>query len=170
MQEHEQGSVQGALYGARSLASGTGPLLFAGLFSAFTKTESPLPYFPGAPFMFGTLLMLVAIGVAATIHSTAGGSGGSIERRPAAPGGSGRSSSCDGGECDAVDDGGLGKEGARAGWPAGEGAGAGAEGGAAAASVAAVSSRAVGAAAVTDLEGGSGGAGGAATERSRLLG
>jgi hypothetical protein len=86
MQEHEQGSVQGALYGARALASGTGPLLFAGLFSAFTKTESPLPYFPGAPFMFGTLLMLVAIGVAATIPSTAGSSGGSIERRPAAAG------------------------------------------------------------------------------------
>jgi hypothetical protein len=47
-QEHEQGAVQGALYGARALASGTGPLLFALLFSAFTKTDSPLPYFPGA--------------------------------------------------------------------------------------------------------------------------
>lgn len=47
-QEHEQGSVQGALYGARALASGAGPLLFAALFSGFTQTGSPLPYFPGA--------------------------------------------------------------------------------------------------------------------------
>lgn len=98
--EHEQGSVQGALYGARAFASGTlwrdvhtlpwgvpvlvvpgiyavvrgkgpplltppaaqclslahpptppctgtGPLVFAFLFSAFTQTGSPLPYFPG---------------------------------------------------------------------------------------------------------------------------
>ncbi|PSC69918.1 CWF19 2 [Micractinium conductrix] len=82
-QEHEQGSVQGALYGARALASGTGPLLFAALFAAFTRTDSPLPYFPGAPFLFGTALMLVALGVAATIPSTAGGSGGSIERQTA---------------------------------------------------------------------------------------
>lgn len=80
-QEHEQGSVQGALYGARALASGVGPLFFAFLFSAFTRTDSPLPYFPGAPFLFGTAMMFVAIGVAATIPSTAGGSGGTIERR-----------------------------------------------------------------------------------------
>lgn len=70
--EHEQGSVQGALYGARALASGTGPLVFAFLFSAFTQTGSPLPYFPGAPFIFGVALMLVAVGVAATIPATAG--------------------------------------------------------------------------------------------------
>ncbi|KAL4420298.1 hypothetical protein ABPG77_001388 [Micractinium sp. CCAP 211/92] len=80
-QEHEQGSVQGALYGARALASGTGPLVFAFLFAAFTRTESPLPFFPGAPFLFGFALMLLAIGITATIPSTAGGSGGSIERR-----------------------------------------------------------------------------------------
>lgn len=28
---------------------GTGPLVFAFLFSAFTQTGSPLPYFPGEP-------------------------------------------------------------------------------------------------------------------------
>lgn len=28
-------------------AAGTGPLLFAALFAAFTRTDSPLPYFPG---------------------------------------------------------------------------------------------------------------------------
>lgn len=147
-QEHEQGAVQGALYGARALASGTGPLLFALLFSAFTKTDSPLPYFPGgaggvaawlgccisdpfaqlvageithfsaagacqgpglqrspheelrlcrrnarprnagAPFVFGFVLMLLAMGVAATIPSDAGGSGGSVERAGSGCGGS----------------------------------------------------------------------------------
>ena len=39
--------LQGALYGAKALATGTGPLLFAAMFAAFTKTDSPLPYFPG---------------------------------------------------------------------------------------------------------------------------
>jgi hypothetical protein len=29
------------------LHAGTGPLLFALLFALFTKTDSPLPYFPG---------------------------------------------------------------------------------------------------------------------------
>lgn len=143
-QEHEQGSVQGALYGARALASGTGPLLFAALFSAFTRTDSPLPYFPGvlgecgrarwapqhacpwrsvprlarlppgsvpradapnrlptlpagAPFVFGALVMLVAMGVAATIPSSAGGAhvppGQPAHTHLAAHGGEGGSSS-----------------------------------------------------------------------------
>lgn len=43
VQEHEQGSVQGALYGARPLASGTGPLLFAGLYSALTEPSRRCP-------------------------------------------------------------------------------------------------------------------------------
>lgn len=57
---HEQGSVQGALYGARALASGLGPVAFAFLFAAFTRSDSPLPYFPGAPFVLGTVLMAAA--------------------------------------------------------------------------------------------------------------
>lgn len=40
--------VQGALYGAKALATGAGPLFFAAMFAGFTKTDSPLPYFPGA--------------------------------------------------------------------------------------------------------------------------
>ncbi len=40
-------ALQGALYGAKALATGTGPLMFAAIFAAFTKTDSPLPYFPG---------------------------------------------------------------------------------------------------------------------------
>lgn len=61
--------LQGALYGAKALATGTGPLLFAAMFAGFTKTDSPLPYFPGAPFLLGTVLMIVAIGYSLTIDS-----------------------------------------------------------------------------------------------------
>ncbi len=43
-----QGTIQGALYGAKALAQGIGPLIFAALFSACTRSDSPLPYFPGA--------------------------------------------------------------------------------------------------------------------------
>lgn len=39
--------MQGALYGARALASGCGPLVFAWLFKAFTNSKSEMPYFPG---------------------------------------------------------------------------------------------------------------------------
>lgn len=42
-----QGTVQGALYGARALAQGIGPLIFAWMFAAFTKGSYGLPVFPG---------------------------------------------------------------------------------------------------------------------------
>lgn len=64
----EQGTVQGALFGARALAQGIGPVMFAAIFSAFTRSDTDLPYFPGAPFLFGTLLMLVAVMIAAYIE------------------------------------------------------------------------------------------------------
>lgn len=35
------------MQGARALAQGLGPLIFAGLFALFTQSWSPLPYFPG---------------------------------------------------------------------------------------------------------------------------
>ena len=48
--------AQGALYGAKALATGVGPLPLAAVFSAFTKTESPLPYLPGvAPVLLDTM-------------------------------------------------------------------------------------------------------------------
>mmetsp|Transcript_12814 Transcript_12814/g.38699 ORF Transcript_12814/g.38699 Transcript_12814/m.38699 type:complete len:525 (-) Transcript_12814:561-2135(-) len=71
--ETEQGTVQGALFGAKALATGTGPLLFAALFAGFTKTDSPLPYYPGAPFLMGSALMVVAVVVAATLPTRSGG-------------------------------------------------------------------------------------------------
>ena len=77
-EEHEQGSVQGALYGARALAAGMGPLLFAQIFSAFTRSDSRLPFFPGAPFVIGAALLAGGVAVACSIPSAAGGSAGSL--------------------------------------------------------------------------------------------
>lgn len=81
----EQGTIQGALYGAKALATGVGPLMFAAMFAAFTKTDSPLPYFPGAPFLFGSALMLVAIGFALSIDNDAGKALGGGSREPLLP-------------------------------------------------------------------------------------
>jgi hypothetical protein len=61
---HEQGAVQGAIFGARSVAMGVGPLFFAALFALFTKTpeqRSQLPFLPQAPFI--AALGLIAIGL-----------------------------------------------------------------------------------------------------------
>ena len=40
--------MQGALFGARSLATGLGPIIFAALFALFSRSDTGLPYFPGA--------------------------------------------------------------------------------------------------------------------------
>lgn len=72
--DHEQGSVQGALNGAKSLASGVGPLAFAWLFAAFTRTDSKLPFFPGAPFALGIVLLVSTVWLAAGLPMTAGDS------------------------------------------------------------------------------------------------
>ena len=64
----EQGAVQGALAGIRSLASGLGPLAFARLFRATTSSSSPDAFFPQACFLLSFSLMaaagLVALSVA----------------------------------------------------------------------------------------------------------
>ena len=75
--------MQGALFGARALASGLGPLAFAALFAAFTMTESPLPYFPGAPFVLGAVLMAGTAALAATLPADAGGNAGTLFGGPA---------------------------------------------------------------------------------------
>lgn len=77
-EEHEQGSVQGALYGARAIASGIGPLVFAFLFKAFTTSDSSLPFFPGAPFVLGFFLMLMTTVLAWTLDTDAGGHTGTL--------------------------------------------------------------------------------------------
>ena len=104
--EHEQGSVQGALYGARALASGVGPLAFAALFAAFTRSESPLPFYPGAPFILGAVLMAVTAVLAAglppspsDVHEhTYVASASAVRRSPSS------SSSGEGGVEDGVDE------------------------------------------------------------------
>ena len=51
--------VQGAVYGAKALAMGAGPLMFAAIFSAFTKTESPFPFFPGVLDLLSALFRML---------------------------------------------------------------------------------------------------------------
>ena len=69
----EQGKVQGALFGARALAQGTGPLLFSALFNFFTRGGRD---WPAAPFWGLTLLMAAGVAVALGMHVPGGGSGG----------------------------------------------------------------------------------------------
>jgi len=70
-----QGLVQGALAGIRALAQGVGPLLFAQLFAAVTRTDSPLGYHPGAVFWVSCALTAVAAAVAASIDRNVGKGG-----------------------------------------------------------------------------------------------
>jgi MFS transporter, DHA1 family, tetracycline resistance protein len=86
--DHEQGAVQGALNGAKSLASGVGPLAFAWLFAAFTRSDSELPFFPGAPFALGIALLVSTVVLAAGLPMSArdsfhgaGAAGGSFRSR-----------------------------------------------------------------------------------------
>lgn len=61
---HEQGAVQGAIFGARSVALGVGPLFFAMLFALFTRPperHSRLPFLPQAPFI--AAMGLIALGL-----------------------------------------------------------------------------------------------------------
>ena len=57
--------MQGALYGARALAQGTGPLIFAAIFAAFTRDDSPFPKFAGT----GSLHCLLAYFQLASVQS-----------------------------------------------------------------------------------------------------
>ncbi len=43
--------VQGALWGAKTLAIGVAPMPLAAVFTTFTRTDSPFPYLPGAKTM-----------------------------------------------------------------------------------------------------------------------
>lgn len=56
---NEQGELQGALTGLISLTSIIGPLLMTNLFSYCSKADSMI-YFPGAPFMAGTILIVIS--------------------------------------------------------------------------------------------------------------
>lgn len=57
---NERGELQGGLTSLMSLSSIIGPPMMASLFSYFTA-EKGIYHFPGAPFLFGALLMLLAL-------------------------------------------------------------------------------------------------------------
>lgn len=57
--ENAQGELQGGLTSLMSLTSIIGPLLMTALFSEFTKAEAKF-VFPGAPFVLGAVLTLIA--------------------------------------------------------------------------------------------------------------
>ncbi|WP_250931638.1 TCR/Tet family MFS transporter [Aporhodopirellula aestuarii] len=64
----EQGRIQGALTSLLSLTNILAPLIFtAGLFRYFTHEDTAVRYngepFAGAPFVFGSFLLLVALGI-----------------------------------------------------------------------------------------------------------
>jgi MFS transporter, DHA1 family, tetracycline resistance protein len=56
---NEQGELQGALTSLMSVTSIAGPLLMTNLFAYFTGTGAPV-YFPGAPFIAGSALVLAS--------------------------------------------------------------------------------------------------------------
>ena len=57
---NEQGELQGGLTSVMSLTSIVGPLLMNNLFAYFTMASAPF-LFPGAPFMAGAVMVLVAV-------------------------------------------------------------------------------------------------------------
>jgi DHA1 family tetracycline resistance protein-like MFS transporter len=60
----EQGELQGALTSLVSATGVVGPLIMTNLFAWFTRPAAPI-YFPGAPFLAGAVLTLLALLVAA---------------------------------------------------------------------------------------------------------
>ena len=56
---NEQGELQGALTSLMSATSIIGPLLMTNLFAYCTRINAPI-YFPGAPFLLGSVFMLVS--------------------------------------------------------------------------------------------------------------
>ena len=57
---NEQGELQGALTSLISVTSIIGPVLMNGLFAYFTSAETPY-YFPGAPFILASIMIIVSI-------------------------------------------------------------------------------------------------------------
>lgn len=57
---NEQGELQGALTSLASLSAIFGPWVMTYLFYKFTKSGAPF-YFPGAPFVLGSFLMLLSV-------------------------------------------------------------------------------------------------------------
>jgi DHA1 family tetracycline resistance protein-like MFS transporter len=63
---NEQGELQGALTSMISLTSIIGPLVMTNLFAFFTKPKAPI-HFSGAPFLLGSVLLMVSALVAYSV-------------------------------------------------------------------------------------------------------
>jgi DHA1 family tetracycline resistance protein-like MFS transporter len=59
--DNAQGELQGAVNAANSLATIIGPLVATQMFGLFTHHDTTLPYFPGAPFLAASLLLVGAV-------------------------------------------------------------------------------------------------------------
>ena len=57
---NEQGELQGALTSLMSVTSIIGPLIMTNLFAFFAHRGGPHLYLPGAPFLFGSFLILLS--------------------------------------------------------------------------------------------------------------
>lgn len=62
--QNEQGELQGALTSLLSVAAIIGPLLMTNIFTLFTSPVTPFQ-FAGAPFLVGSILMLLSVFIAA---------------------------------------------------------------------------------------------------------
>ncbi|PTQ97038.1 DHA1 family tetracycline resistance protein-like MFS transporter [Mucilaginibacter yixingensis] len=59
--KNEQGELQGGLTLLSSISLILGPLLMGYIFKFFTQHNASSVYFPGSPYIFGALLMLISI-------------------------------------------------------------------------------------------------------------
>ncbi len=64
----EQGEIQGSLTSMMSATAIFGPLLMSHIFAYFSGPNAPV-YFPGAPFVAGSFLLLIALLVILTRHN-----------------------------------------------------------------------------------------------------
>ena len=60
---NEQGELQGSLTGLMSLTTIIGPPVMTNVFAYFTGKAAPV-YFPGAPFLLGTVFMIISVVIA----------------------------------------------------------------------------------------------------------
>lgn len=63
--KNSQGELQGGIASIMTLTAIVGPLLMTGVFKYYTNPENEI-YFPGAPFMVGTVIAIVSIFIART--------------------------------------------------------------------------------------------------------
>ena len=61
--KNAQGEFQGGLTSVITISSIVGPLVMTGIFRFYTNPENEI-YFPGAPFILGTLLAIVSVIIA----------------------------------------------------------------------------------------------------------